>query len=87
MTFESEIFTVRDGVQAAISDVGDTTTVWDDGDDVVARPVPGHEGYEYVLWAVLFSALCCAIFSVKIAIPVSMVLAKDSSSVRTDLII
>ena len=50
MTFESEIFTVRDGVHAAISDVGDTTTVWDDGDDVVARPVPGHEGYEYVLW-------------------------------------
>ena len=50
MNIESEIFMVSGGVQAAMSEVSDTTTVWEDGDTIVTRSVPGHEGYDYVTW-------------------------------------
>lgn len=50
MNIESEIFTIGNGVHAAMSEVADTTTVWEDGEHIVTRAVPGHEGYNYVTW-------------------------------------
>ena len=40
----------RNGVMASISEVGDTTSVFDEESIVQTRPVPGYENEEYVPW-------------------------------------
>lgn len=40
----------RNGVMASISEVGDTTSVFDEESVVQARPVPGYNNEEYIPW-------------------------------------